>query len=96
MPRWNWVKGALFSRDPSDLSGVRGVGVRLARVLYLTVSQFHRHHGFERAGSLTFASIISLIPLIVLFFGFAAVLGGSDQVVDFVVDKVFAHMMPQD
>jgi len=94
VPRWNWGKHLLFSGDTERPRGLAGFLVTVGRLVYLTVGKFRRNHGFERAASLTFASIISLIPLVVLFFGFAEILGGSSQVVNFVVDKVFAEAAP--
>lgn len=95
MHGWSWIHDVLFRRDPSELRGAPGVAVRAGRLVYLTVGQFRRDHGFERAASLTFASIISLIPLVVLFFGFAESLGGGGKVVDFVLDKVIPQVAPE-
>ncbi len=96
MRRWNWIKDRLFASDPEDLRGAPGAVVRVGRLAYLAVGQFRRDHGLECAASLTFASIISLIPLVVLFFGFAAALGGSEQVVNWVVDTVLPLVAPED
>lgn len=96
MRRWSWIKDRLFASDPRELAGVSGAFVRSGRLLYLTVGHFRRDHGLERAASLTFASIVSLIPLVVLFFGFSAALGGSEQVVNWVVDTVMPLLAPED
>jgi membrane protein len=92
--RWSWIKDRLFARDPKDLVGMSGVVVRAGRLVYLTVGYFRRDFGLERAASLTFASIVSLIPLVVLFFGFSAALGGSETGVNWVVDTVMPLFAP--
>lgn len=69
--------------------------VNAARVLYLSGSEFRRDFCFERAASLTFATIISLIPLAVLFVSIAGRLGGGDSIIRFVEDQFFKFVAPE-
>ena len=65
------IKDALFSQSPQELRGARGFITKIGQVIYLTVAKFRKDFCLERAASLTFFSIISLIPLTVLFFSIA-------------------------
>ena len=49
---------------------------------------------FQRAAGLSFTTMISLIPLAVLFFSFVGVLGGGDRINEFVREKVFPIVAP--
>ena len=57
------IKDVLFSGPSEELTGSRGVLIKAGRVVYLLVGKFRRDFCLERAASLTFYSIISLIPL---------------------------------
>lgn len=64
------------------------------RVLLLGAVKFRRDVCFQRAAGLAFSTIISLIPLAVLFFSFAGLLGGGDRIIAWVRTQVFPLVAP--
>lgn len=93
--RLSSIKRLLFARDPTELRGLSGYAIQTARLFYLSAREFRHDFCFERAASLTFASIISMIPLSVLFVGFAGLLGGGERIIEFVEEKIFQHLAPE-
>ncbi|MEE9392705.1 MAG: YihY/virulence factor BrkB family protein, partial [Planctomycetota bacterium] len=65
------------------------------RILVYAIREFRRDIGLERAATLSFATILSLIPLTVLFFGFAGMLGGGDRIIKYVEEQVFKFVAPE-
>ena len=87
-----WLKQRLFAPYLDDLRGPRGLGVQLGRVLYLAVQEFRSDFCLERAASLTFATIISLFPLSVLFVTVAGSLAGGEDITSFVREKLVGYL----
>ncbi|MCA9321874.1 MAG: YihY/virulence factor BrkB family protein [Planctomycetes bacterium] len=81
--------GAL--RDGDSSSGIW----RLLRWSWLAIVEFRRALCFERAANLSFTTLLSLIPLSVLFFSFAGMLGGGDQIVDWVKEEGLRFLAPE-
>ena len=77
--------GASWSRIPG----------LVARTFFLAAWKFNRDSCFDRAATLSFATIISLIPLAVLFFSFAGMLGGGQEIIAYVERKVFPLVAPE-
>jgi membrane protein len=92
LSRW---RARLFFRDHAELRGLRGLLIRAVRVIVLAAGELRRDFCFERAASLTFTSILSLIPLAVLFVSFAGSLGGGQKIIDYVKEKVFPLVAPE-
>jgi len=69
--------------------------VRAFRLFVRAVSEFRQNRSFTRAASLSFACILSLIPLSVLFFSFAGLLGGGDRIIAYVRQQVFPLLAPE-
>lgn len=65
------------------------------RVLYLSLWKFQRDFCFDRAASLAFATILSLIPLAVLFLSFVGLLGGGQRIMEFVQQKILPAVVPE-
>ena len=82
------LKEILFSRAPEELVGFRGFLTKVGQVLYLAVRKFRKDFCLERAASLTFFSIISLIPLTVLFLSIANVRGEGGRIKEWFIEKV--------
>ena len=76
------IKEVLFTRSPQELRGLRGFMVKAGQVIYLTAAKFRKDFCLERAASLTFFSIISLIPLTVLFFSIARSMNQGEVIKD--------------
>ena len=69
-------------RTPHDaLSGPLSWPIRVARLFWLATEDFLLNDGFQRAGALAFATLLSLLPLSVLFFSIAGSLGGGDRII---------------
>ena len=82
------IKDALFSQSPQELRGASGFMVKIGQVLYLSGAKFRKDFCLERAASLTFFSIISLIPLTVLFFSIARSMNQGEVIKDWFLDKI--------
>jgi membrane protein len=74
--------------------GVAGWTVRMGAILVLAGGRFLHDLCLQRAAGLAFSTILSLIPLAVLFFSFAGLLGGGQRIIDYVKDKVFPLVAP--
>ena len=89
------IKDVLFSGPPEELVGPRGILVKVGRVVYLLVGKFRRDFCLERAASLTFYSIISLIPMTVLFFSFATkFMGERERIKEWFILKIPKLLAP--
>lgn len=102
--RWVWFGGHpelrrklrawLLERERS-WRGVRRALLRAFLVSAIAVREFHRSLGFERAATLAFVSILSLIPAGVLFVSFAGMLGGGDRVIAWVEQSLLPKATPE-
>lgn len=63
-------------------------------VTVYSVREFQRDFGFERAATLSFATVLSLIPLVVLVFSFAGRFGGGDRIIEWIETKAFEFVAP--
>jgi len=66
-----FVRTDIWRMRLSDLSGMRSVLVRLGRVLVLTVREFVTDRCTLQAASLTFYTLLSIVPAAALAFGIA-------------------------
>lgn len=83
--------------EEPDLPFRRGPVARLlqlAAIHWFAWKEFNRNFCLERAASLSFATVISLIPLAVLFFSFAVQLGKGDLVILQAKEKLFPLVAP--
>ena len=89
------INDVLFSGPPEELTGPRGVMLKVGQVVYLLVGKFRRDFCLERAASLTFYSIISLIPMTVLFFSFATkFMGERERIKEWFILKIPKLLAP--
>ncbi len=84
----------LDDAQSSEASGPQSVIGRTIRFCMLVGSKFHRDLCFQRASALGFATLVSLIPLAVLFFSFAGKLGGGDKLSTWVRERGFEYVAP--
>lgn len=89
------LRKLLFADESAELRGVRGLALKLGRLVYLAVREFRSDLCYERAMGLTFATIISLFPLSVLFATIAMSFGGGQEIIDYVKDRVFEYVAPE-
>jgi uncharacterized membrane protein YgcG len=85
-----WVEDA---RSDAREGPVTVVG-RLLRFAVLAAKKFNRDNCFQRASALGFATLISLIPLLVLFFSLAGAFGEGDKIIAWVRDTGFRYLAP--
>lgn len=86
----------LFDRTGRD-SGSRGLAGGLlaaGRLAYLALREFRRDYCLERSATLAFATVVSLIPLAVLFLSFAVQLGAGDRVLEYAKEKILPLAAP--
>lgn len=88
------VRTWVFEKDRRWRGGRRAL-LRAVLVLVLGLREFHRSRGFERAATLSFATILSLIPAAVLFVSFAGMLGGGERVIDWVEQTLLPKATPE-
>jgi len=67
---------------------------RSVRVVWFAAREFHRDLCPERAATLSFATIISLIPFAVLFVSFAVQIGAGKKVTAYLEEKLFPLLAP--
>ena len=92
-----WLKELrtrLFGAPGPQVSGVRGFLLRVVRLVYFSWSEFRRTLGFERSASLTFATILSLIPVSVLFLSFVSKLGLAKKIETYIEENIFPYIAP--
>lgn len=88
------LKRLLFAKPLSSLHGISGWILRWLRIVYLAGREFHRNFCFERAATLAYVTIISLIPLAVLFFSFAVQFGVGDSAIEYAKKQLFPKVAP--
>lgn len=90
------VHGFLFEGDRRRSEGRVEQSLRHGgRVLYLSLWKFQRDFCFDRAASLAFATILSLIPFAVLFLSFVGLLGGGTRIIAFVQQRILPAVVPE-
>jgi len=84
----------LLRKHPPDLQGYRRSLLRLAGVVWASLREFNRDYCFEKAATLSFATIISLMPLAVLLVGAAVQFGVGEVFIEYAEEKVFPNLAP--
>ena len=67
---------------------------KFIKVFYVGFRELLRDHCFERAAGLSFATIISLIPLAVLFLSMVTLMGWNVQIISFIENAIFPYIAP--
>lgn len=86
---------SLIRRDENEAGSLRQFLSRADWVTSRTFKKFKSDLCFEQAASMAFISVISLIPLSVLFFSIAGVLGVGQEIINYVQDRVFPFVAPE-
>ncbi len=68
---------------------------RLQKLIGFTFKKFSDDACFERAASLSYVSIISTIPLLVLFFSIVSILGLYQEMISYIHDTVLPFVVPE-
>ena len=89
-----WVRERLFSKTVAELRGAWGRLIRFLRILWFAAREFRIDYCAERAATLSFATIISLIPLAVLFASFAVQVGYGDKFIEYAKRTLFPLIAP--
>ncbi|MBI4604667.1 MAG: YihY family inner membrane protein [Planctomycetes bacterium] len=88
------LRSLLFARPRSELRGFSGTLVRLGQILWFAGRELRAGYCFERAATLSFATLISLIPLAVLLLGTAVQFGVGDKFINYAKERVFPQLAP--
>ncbi len=88
------LQRAVLESDLDALPTFRRWVLSLARLAVQTATEFRRDRGFERAATLSFVSILSLIPLAILFFSFTNLVGVSNEIVAYAKSHLFPLAAP--
>lgn len=88
------ARDRIFRLPHSQARGPAYLPLRFVRIFWLATEDFLRNDGFQRAGALAFATMLSLLPLAVLFFSLAGVLGGGDRIIAHVQEEIFPKLAP--
>ncbi len=89
------LRAYLFPTERRSETSLREKVRFASRVLYLSLWKFNRDFCFDRAASLAFATILSLIPFAVLFLSFVGLLGGGERIMHFVQEKILPAVVPE-
>lgn len=73
-----FVQGGLWTVRANNLSWIQRISVYALRVVSLVKSSFHQNQCSLHAASLTFFSLMALIPVLVLVLALARTFGGAD------------------
>ena len=74
-----------------ELPAIQWMLIRLVRTVILSVQGFARHHGPMRASSLTFFTLLSLVPVAAMAFGIAKGFGFERRLQHELLDKFSAQ-----
>ena len=88
------LRDRLFRRPMGSMRGPLWWPVKVIRLIWLALEDFFRNEGLQRAAALAFATVLSLIPAGVLFVSFAGLMGGGDQVIEYVKAELFPKLAP--
>ncbi|MCD4653550.1 YihY/virulence factor BrkB family protein [bacterium] len=89
------LKRIYFSDDLSDRKGLRGVIAYVVRYFFHVFKELNRDQCFLRASALTFTTVMTLIPIMVLLFVTFRAFGGLQEASSRVQQFMFQHMLPE-
>jgi uncharacterized BrkB/YihY/UPF0761 family membrane protein len=91
---WTTLRDRILEPNLESLHGLRGRCVRAARLAWFAAGKLRVDLGFERAATLSFVTLLSLIPLGVLFFSFADLVEETDRIARYVKDNLVPLAAP--
>lgn len=71
----NFLTSEMWRMHDSELKGLSGSFVRILQVLYISIVEFVRGSVSQKANSLTYSTILSMVPLLVVVLSVAAGFG---------------------
>lgn len=99
MINWQQIQDKLrkiyFSDKGSDDRSLHGMLTYLVRYLFHIVGELTRDQCFLRAAALTFTTVMTLIPILVLLFVTFRAFGGLQDANQHVQEFLFQHMLPE-
>jgi len=75
---WRFMVSDVWDIELSSLSALRSLGVRLLRVVHLVFKGFREDECPLHASSLTFNTLMAIVPILALSLGLARGMGGAD------------------
>jgi membrane protein len=79
---WRFMTDEVWDIELTSLSGLRALGVKAVRVVYLVVRGFHEDECPLHASALTFSTLMSIVPILAISLALARGLGGGDAAKD--------------
>ena len=76
----SFVRSEMWRLYESEVKGVKGFFVRILQVLYVTVVEFVTGLVAQKAGSLTYITLLSIVPILVLLLSVATGFGMQESV----------------
>ena len=76
------------------LKKIRGSGIWLYYFCRFAIRQFYRQRGFQIASSLAYATLLSLVPLITVMFGFLGGLPLFEKMGGFIENFIISNFVP--
>lgn len=78
-----------------EMNGAQKTTARFFHMISLSIRKFSRDFCFERAASLSYVTILSLIPLLVLFLSIANVLGVDREINAYIQNTILPFAAPE-
>jgi membrane protein len=92
-----WLRGLrtrLCESPGPEVGCAARAALAVVRLVYFACREFRKNLGFERSASLTFATLLSLVPVSVLLMSFAARIGLGSKIETYVKDKILPLIAP--
>lgn len=77
---YRFVTSDIWRLHDDEVKGVSGFFVKVLRVLYISVKEFIGQEVSQKASALTYTTLLSIVPLLVILVSVAAGFGMSDSV----------------
>lgn len=75
-----FIRSEMWRLYESEVTGVKGFFVRVLQVLYITIVEFVSGMVSQKASSLTYTTLLSMVPLLVVFLSVATGFGLQESV----------------
>lgn len=99
MTAWQKISKALkriyYSENREDTRGLKGAYTYMVRYLFHIIGELRRDQCFLRASALTYTTVMTLIPILVLLFVIFRAFGGLADYSNRVQQFLFKHMLPE-
>jgi len=89
------LKRIYYSEDLEDTRGLKGALAYFVRYMFHIFGELRRDQCFLRASALTFTTVMTLIPILVLVFVIFRAFGGLAEYSNRVQQFLFKHMLPE-